>query len=388
MCITCHLFHHLVSFHCRCLTHTHIHRYEGVVVLFLHLSPHIRSLLCSPVALVSLQDLTVHAHTLIHMVLITTRDEWREWASEGNSKKERKNTHTGSFLPVSFTTEPWLFSQESVPPVAQQPGNNGMRDRDRWGWSYPPFLSLSLCLWLLLVRSKREREGTFKFSPRPRDHFFPPPLAEYGEWSKGAEGCVRAQMGSILIMERVLLWETEGEEGPRCVSVYIRVELKLQRAWSSHGPGSSRPTLPCYCTSHWDHLFKQDNQGFEISKAALQPMDLHSPFATIHFGHSLWSAMQNTTSLYFQREEAQDWEIAIGWILLDFVFFAPGQLISTCLNLCTCFCVALHCLGMTWHCTGCFPQVRPVSSVTGTRCAAVLVRVCGCSCACTPLWFA
>lgn len=32
---------------------------------------------------------------------------------------------------------------------------------------------------------------------------------------QGAEGCVGAQMDSILIMERLLLWETEGGEGPR-----------------------------------------------------------------------------------------------------------------------------------------------------------------------------
>lgn len=56
---------------------------------------------------------------------------------------------------------------------------------------------------------------------------------------QGAEGCVRAQMGSILIMERLSLWETEGGEGPRDACVYIRLALKLQRAWSSHGPGWS-----------------------------------------------------------------------------------------------------------------------------------------------------
>lgn len=73
------------------------------------------------------------------------------------------------------------------------------------------------------------------------------------------EGCVRAQMGSILIMERLLLWETEGWEGPRGERVYIRLALKLQRAWSSHGPGSSRTKLTnsAFTTSdssHWNNL--------------------------------------------------------------------------------------------------------------------------------------
>ena len=57
---------------------------------------------------------------------------------------------------------------------------------------------------------------------------------------QGAEGCVTAQMGSILITERLLLWETEGGEGPRGAYVYKRLALKLQRARSSQGPGRSR----------------------------------------------------------------------------------------------------------------------------------------------------
>lgn len=65
-----------------------------------------------------------HAH--VHMVLITSGVQWREWVREGETVKEK---HRGSPLPVSFTTEPWLSSQESVPPVAQQTGNNGMRQR-------------------------------------------------------------------------------------------------------------------------------------------------------------------------------------------------------------------------------------------------------------------
>lgn len=169
---------------------------------------------CAPLWPLCPSKTSKHTHTLLHMVLITTRDKRRDWAGRGNSKRKK---YRGSLLPVSFTTEPWLFSQESVPPVAQQPGNNGMRDRDRWGWSYPPFLFLPLShsasFWLL--RFKRESKGTFKISPRLKDHFFPPPLVE-----QGAEGCVRAQMGSILIVERSLLWETEGEEGPLGVRLY------------------------------------------------------------------------------------------------------------------------------------------------------------------------
>lgn len=47
-------------------------------------------------------------------------------------------------------------------------------------------------------------------------------------------------MGSILIMARVLSWETDGGAGPRGECWYIILALELQRAWSSSGSGSSR----------------------------------------------------------------------------------------------------------------------------------------------------
>ncbi len=62
MFITSHLFKHLMSYHC--LSHTH--RYHSYGLSFHQHSTHIHSLLCSPVALVSLQDLAADTHTHRH----------------------------------------------------------------------------------------------------------------------------------------------------------------------------------------------------------------------------------------------------------------------------------------------------------------------------------
>lgn len=124
-----------------------------------------------------------------------------EWAKETVKEK-----HRGSLLPVSFTTEPWLSSQESIPPVAQQPGNNGMRDRDARGWSHPHSLPPHLPLLLGPTLATAVKKGEwgyiqgFLFFEGGGCHnlsitFSLFPSAEAGGMEQGAQGCVIAQMG-------------------------------------------------------------------------------------------------------------------------------------------------------------------------------------------------
>ncbi len=150
-----------------------------------------------------------------------------------------------------------------------------MRDRDRWGWSYPPLsvspspsptLPLSGCCGL---KARVRAHSSFRRDWRITFSLFP-----LWGMEQRAEGCVREQMGCILIMERLLLWETEGGEGPRVACIYIRLALKLQRAWSSHGPGwsthwQSWPT--CHNSFHcWQALtgilcdYKTFSGGLEL----------------------------------------------------------------------------------------------------------------------------
>lgn len=117
-------------------------------------SRHSHALLSSPVALVSLQDLTAETHT--HGF----DNERRLTERVRDTVKEK---HRGSFLPISFTTEPWLSSQESVPLL------HNKREVKEWETetdgggvtlSNPP-TSLPLCLsfWLLWFEKKGRKRG-------------------------------------------------------------------------------------------------------------------------------------------------------------------------------------------------------------------------------------
>lgn len=183
-----------------------------------------------------------------------------EWAKETVKEK-----HRGSLLPVSFTTEPWLSSQESIPPVAQQPGNNGMRDRDARGWSHPhslpPHLPLLLGPTLATAVKKGEWgyiQGFLFFEggglPQLKYHFFP--LSLGGGWGNGAggTGVCHSTDGALFWLWSVCCYGRQ-KKGRDSSGPYIRLVLKLQWAWSSHGPCSSRdwqswPTLPCYYSLH------------------------------------------------------------------------------------------------------------------------------------------
>lgn len=154
-----------------------------------------------------------------------------------------KEKHWGSLLPVSFTTELWLSSQESVPLL------HNKREIMEWeteaargGASLFPPLLLPLWRSFLLLWFKKEK-NTFEASATTElFHFFLLSLAEFRSW--GQRACPSADglyfdYGALVVMG-------DGRRGGAkgCVCAYKRLALKLQKAWSSHGPGRS---------AHWQN---------------------------------------------------------------------------------------------------------------------------------------
>lgn len=99
-------------------------------------------------------------------------------------------------------------------------------------------LLLPLLLSFSLLWFKKEK-NTFEFSATMElFHFFLLLLAEFQNWGQwvcpSADG-LYFDYGALVVMG-------DGRRGgvKGCVSAYKRLALKLQKAWSSHGPG--RPT--------------------------------------------------------------------------------------------------------------------------------------------------
>lgn len=164
--------------------------------------------------------------------------------THGFDNKERvkdmvKEKYWGSLLPVSFTTELWLSSQESVPLL------HNKREIMEWetetaggGVSLSAPLLLPLWLSFLLLWFKNEKNTVEFFGTMEFFHFFLPSQAEFRNW--GQRVCPSADglyfdYGALVVMG-------DGRRGgvKGCVCAYKRLALKLQKAWSSHGPG--RPT--------------------------------------------------------------------------------------------------------------------------------------------------
>lgn len=114
-----------------------------------------------------------------------------------------------------------------------------MRDGGSQGWSLPlsPSSSPSLRRSFLLLWFKKEK-NTFEVSTTTElFHFFLLSLAEFRSW--GQRVCPSADglyfdYGALVVMG-------DGRRGGAkgCVCAYKRLALKLQKAWSSHGPGRS-----------------------------------------------------------------------------------------------------------------------------------------------------
>lgn len=138
-----------------------------------------------------------------------------------------KEKHWGSLLPVSFTTELWLSSQESVPLL------HNKREIMEWeteaargGASLFPPLLLPLWRSFLLLWFKKEK-NTFEASATTElFHFFLLSLAEFRSW--GQRACPSADglyfdYGALVVMG-------DGRRGGAkgCVCAYKRLALKLQ----------------------------------------------------------------------------------------------------------------------------------------------------------------